>query len=216
MGAKQNKLYEDMESSFVAQLGEDDKLVAPNLLSQLTRLVQLASNPILVGGINESPKWKAVSEILEYEELPAIVWTSFIKTAELMYQALSDAKYKTAMLTGETSKEQRHTIVEAFQAGELDVIIAHPAVGKFGLTLTAARTAIYLERNYNADDYYQSLHRVRRIGTKFSPHIIHLISTQINGNITVDHVINKVLENRKDSAVALTTGELSGYFGDAS
>lgn len=211
MDEQQDKIYGQMEDQFVAQLPDGNVLLAPNVLAQLIRLVQLASNPILVGGKNNSAKWAAVKEMLEYETLPAIIWTSFIETAEQLKVRLED-KYRVAVLTGATKTSDRQDIVDKFQAGELDVIIAHPGVGKFGFTLTAARTAIYLERSFNGDDYYQSLHRVRRIGTKYAPHVIHLISVRKDGRGTVDNVIDKVLQSRRENVLKLTAGELKTMF----
>jgi SNF2 family DNA or RNA helicase len=197
-----------MEEEFLAQLPESDEVViAPNILAQLTRLIQLASNPLILRGADVGAKWDAVEELLEFETLPAIVWTSYIITAECMEQRLRK-KYRVACLTGQTNETMRQIAVDKLQNGELDVLIAHPGVGKFGLTLTAARTAIYLERSYNGDDYFQSLHRIRRIGTKFSPHVLHLISCGPKGQTTVDHVIDRVLRFRKDSAIKLTSGLL--------
>lgn len=212
MAPEQEKLYLQMEDEFLADLPDGEELLAPNVLSQLTRLVQLASNPALVGSVDVSPKRDAVLEMLSYEQLPVIVWTSFIKTAELLETALA-GKYRVARLNGSVPDQERQKIVDAFQRGELDVLIAHPAVGKFGFTLTAARTAIYMERNYNADDYYQSLHRIRRIGTTQSPHVLHLISETASGGATVDWVIAKVLEGRRENVLALTAGEIRSHFG---
>lgn len=213
MSDSQYKLYDQMEKEFIATLPSGDNVLAPIVLTQMLRLIQFASNPVLVGGNNESTKWDAVEEMLEYEELPAIIWTTFKATANLLSEKLKK-KYKVAPLTGDTKEEERQKIVDSFQSGGLDVIIAHPGVGKFGFTLTAARTAIYLERGYSGDDYYQSLHRVRRIGTTKSPHVIHLIASRPNGHKgkTIDHVIDKVLEFRKNSTLALTSGEVRKLF----
>lgn len=205
LSKEQDKLYGQMEEQFMADLSEDNHLLAPNVLTQILRLVQLASNPVLVGGAEKSSKWDACIEMLEYEQGPFIVWTNFIDTADQMVDRINDKDHHNAMkLTGATKMEDRQAIVDAFQSGKIDVIVAHPAVGKFGLTLTAARTAIYLERGYNADDYYQSLHRVKRIGTKFSPHIIHLIADRVGGGGTIDHVISKILSGRKEMVESIT------------
>ena len=214
MGKAQYKLYAQMEEEFIAELSEDDVILAPNVLSQMTRLLQFASNPVLLDGVNEGAKWNAVHELLEYEELPAIVWTQFIATANFMKQELSK-KYRVATLTGQTKPEERQDIVDKFQAGELDVIIAHPAVGKFGLTLTAARTAIYMERSYNGDDFFQSLYRIKRIGTTKSPHVIFLLAVRPEGieGYTIDHVINNVLDYRKNNSIAITTGMVKNILG---
>lgn len=215
MGKQQSKLYGQMESEFLAELQDGDYILAPNVLSQMTRLIQFASNPILLGGIDQGAKWDAVEELLQFEEKPAIVWTQYIETANRLFERLNGT-YKTAILTGETKIQDRQNIVDDFQSGEIDVIIAHPAVGKFGLTLTAARTAIYLERSYNGDDYYQSLHRVKRIGTTKSPHVIHLLASRAGeNNYTIDHVIDNVLRYRKDNSIAITSGMIRKYLGES-
>lgn len=220
MHPEQAKMYRDMQENFVAELPDGDKLVAPNILSQMIRLIQLASNPKLVGGPNHHPKWSTVVDLLEFENLPAIVWTNFIDTAKALEALLRRKKYKTGMLIGETPKQTRDLIVQEFQAGKRDIIIAHPAVGKFGLTLTAAKTAIYVERSYNGDDYYQSLHRVRRFGTTHSPHVIILMSNDVeihNGihdeKPTIDHVIHKVLGFKRDNSLQITTGLIREVLG---
>ncbi len=216
MSKEQYKAYSDIEEIFMASLEEFQEgagqLVVTNVLAQITRLVQLASNPALLvsedGGINTSPKWDAALDMLEFEQLPAIIWTNFVATANIISTYAANRHLKVAVLTGETKDIQRQQIVDAFQAGKLDLIVAHPGVGKYGLTLTAARTVIYLERSFNGDDYYQSLYRVRRIGTTVSPHVIHLLSTTPNGAETVDHKIDRVLQYRFQNGINMTTAQL--------
>lgn len=210
MDPEQERMYVEMEEDFLAELPTDEGAVlATNTLAQMTRLIQIASNPTLIGASTEyfSAKWKAAIEMLEFERGPFIIWTSFIKTATSLLESARTLKYEAALLTGATKPERRQEIVDSLQSGNLDLIVAHPAVGKFGLTLTAAHTAIYAERNYMRDDYYQSLYRVRRIGTTSSPHIMHLISSRRNSEAyTIDHVIDRVLQASKDGTIALTSG----------
>ena len=210
MTSAQNKVYVDMEKDFVAELPSGDKVLTTNILAQMTRLVQFASNPgLLNGGTVADPvnaaKWKAVKEMVEYEELPAIIWTNFIKTADSMKDILQKQGHVVEVLTGRTPAHKRQDIVDRFQDGKVDILIAHPGVGKFGLTLTKARTAIYMERSYNHDDYFQSLHRVRRIGTESSPHVIHVIAEKKGGGRTIDHVIDRVLGRRKEDVMKITS-----------
>jgi len=212
MSKSQTKMYLQMETEFLATLPDGEVVLAPNVLTQLLRLVQIASNPLLVDGRDDGAKWKAVPEIISYVKLPMIIWTNFVKTAVFLEEILAKKKFRVASLTGKTKAIQRQEIVTKFQAGELDILIAHPAVGKFGFTLTAARTALYLERGYNGDDYYQSLHRIRRIGTEHSPHVLHALAVTFDGNQTIDHVIHKVLEYKKNNSFALTTGQLREFF----
>ena len=215
MDKTQSKIYQDMEDKFLSELPEGDVVMSTNILSQLTRLIQFASNPTIVEGevtTKHAAKWEAVQDMLKYEQLPGIIWVTYIKTGKHLKEQLLKAKYSVEMLTGATKIEDRQRIVDEFQNGEIDILIAHPAVGKFGLTLTKGRTAIYLERSYNADDYYQSLYRIKRIGTEHSPHIVIPMAETYKGGETVDHVIDRILEYRKDQNLKITSGMLQAEF----
>ena len=210
MSKTQFRFYQQMEEEFMAELPDNDVVLAKNTLSQLIRLMQFSSNPVLLGGPNDGCKWRAVEDLLEFEELPAIVWTQFIHSADMLSQRLGSKGYKVERLTGQTPQEVRQDIVDRFQSGEIDVLVAHPAVGKYGLTLTRGRTAIYMERSFNGDDFIQSLYRIKRIGTTQSPHVILLLATRPEENLgTVDHVIDRVLEFRKDSSLQITKSSLT-------
>lgn len=225
MTAEQDRFYDEIQSELIAEIsGMDDsvKLTVSNVLAMITRLIQAASNPMLIqkevdgvayAGPDTSGKWDALKEQLEFHELPAIIWVNFINTGKYVAGMLEQEGYRVAMLTGATASNERQDIVERFQNGELDIIVAHPTVGKFGLTLTRARTAIYLERSYNGDDYFQSLHRFRRIGTTQRPVVVHLLSTRLDGQDTVDHVIDAVLNYRTQTARSLTAGDFRTLIG---
>jgi SNF2 family DNA or RNA helicase len=213
MSGYQDKMYGQMEADFLAELPEDEHLLAPNILSQMTRLVQIASNPLLIGGKDDGAKWRALVEMLEYEPSPTIVWTSFIETVSRLKEALSKKDIRVATLTGATRQEDRGKIVEAFQNDKVDVLLAHPAVGKFGLDLFNAKSMIYLERGYNADDYYQSQMRVRFVDQKVAPHMVHLLSERKDGSETIDHVIDQILANRTLDTKKLTTVGLKEMMG---
>jgi SNF2 family DNA or RNA helicase len=213
LGAAQYRHYKEMEDYFLTTLPDGDVVLSPNILSQMMRLVQFASNPVLVGGNDEGAKWDALAESLEFVQFPIIVWTNFIQTADMMKTRLSKT-FNVQSLTGQTPEFDRQKHVESFQNGGIDILFAHPGVGKFGHTLTRAKTAVYLERSYNGDDYYQSLHRVRRIGTTQSPYILLMIAARPNGNnlLTIDGVIDRVLESKRDASLKITGGLIRDLF----
>jgi len=191
-------------------------VLAPNMLVQMLRLIQIASNPLLIGGKDDSNKWKAAVEMLEYEQSPTIIWTAFIPTAQQMNLLLEKKGYRVAKLTGATAQADRQVIVDQFQNGGLDVVVAHPMVGKYGLDLYNARTVIYLERTHDGDSYYQSLNRVRHIEAKTSPHIVNLLSTRPeNKGGTIDNVIDQVLRTKREDVLKLTTGNLRNLLKEA-
>jgi SNF2 family DNA or RNA helicase len=213
MNSYQEKLYNQMENKFLAELSENDTVIAPIVLAQILRLVQIASNPLLIGGRDESAKWDALIEMLDFEEVPIIVWTSFIDTVEGLSLRLARKERRIARLTGATPQDERGQIVEDFQAGNIHTLIAHPAVGKYGLDLYNAKSVIYLERGYNADDYYQSMMRVRYLNQTEAPRMVHLLSERKDGQESIDHVIDQLLASRTDATKKLTTVGLKQMMG---
>lgn len=213
MSKYQERMYGQMETEFLAELPEGDEVLAPNILSQMIRLVQIASNPSLIGGNDDGAKWRALPEVMEYTEGPHLIWAVHKQTIKSITDYLTAKKFRIKSMTGETPEELRQGIVDTFQAGDLDAIIAHPGVGRFGHTLTKARTAIYLERSYDGDHYYQSLYRFRRIGTTQSPYVVHLIAARGSSeDPTIDRVIGRVLKYRKDNAQKITSGLIKRAF----
>jgi hypothetical protein len=98
----------------------------------------------------------------------------------------------------------RQAVVDRFQGGELDALVLHPAVGKYGHTLTQARAAVYMQRNFHFDDWLQSLYRVRRIGTKRSPLICVL-----RAHGTVDDLVVHNLNTKGKAAWELKGSDLA-------
>lgn len=219
----QDKAYDTLRKHFYIDLDSvdpDEKITVGNHLSLMIRSVQVASNPLLVGGIDSAGKWDALPELMEIYPGPFIVWVNFIATGEILRDRFSRGDYRVngksplvALANGSTKMEDRNSIVNAFQNGELDVLILNNQVGKFGFTLTKARTAIFVERIYD-DSYFQCLHRNRRIGTTVSPNILNLRSVTQDGRKTIDHLIHSTLDYRVGMIKSVTAGDLKKVFAE--
>lgn len=205
----QEKHYKDLEiflrSEFISEEDQHRIVSVDNHLAKVVRLIQSASNPVLLDGKNSSGKWEALNDLIPLYPAPYIVWTSFIKSAHLLAEQLSKQGLKTAFMIGETKPEDRQSIVDSFQAGKMDALVLGQAVGSFGHTLTAAGTAFYPERNFDGS-YFQSLHRVRRIGTTRSPNIVHMRSVHGDGRPTIDALVHSMLDYRVGMIQKLTVG----------
>jgi SNF2 family DNA or RNA helicase len=210
MEKAQARAYLQMEEEALLDLPDGDELVAPNALAKMTRLLQIASSPGLVGVAGRAAKWEALEEVLEYAPGPTIVWTSYIRTADSL-----SLKYGAPSLTGATPVDERERIVERFQAGEVPVLFAHPGVGKFGLTLTRGRSAVYLERSFDGDAYVQSMYRIRRIGTVEPPLVYRLLAAlppdMAETTETIDHVVDGVLHRKSSGAGRLVAVRASDF-----
>lgn len=71
-----------------------------------------------------------------------------------------------AAITGDTSVEERQYIVETFQSGALKGVALTIGAGKEGLTLTAASTVLFVDRDWTPAMNLQAEDRICRIGQR--------------------------------------------------
>jgi superfamily II DNA or RNA helicase len=211
---KQEKVYQQLQRELQIKLeGMADSTVlrVDNRLSLVTRSLQVASNPMLLGSVDSSAKWDALPELMEFYPGPYLVWVNYIRTGEVLLERLpGKLQIETSqvqLVNGSTPVEERNRLVQQFQAGRIKVLIMNSSVGRFGFTLTKARTAFFVERQYD-DSYFQCLHRNRRIGTTERPVIVNMRSVTEAGNRTIDHVVHDVLDYRTGMIRELTAGML--------
>jgi SNF2 family DNA or RNA helicase len=90
---------------------------------------------------------------------------------------------KHAVINGDTPVKKRKEIVDAMQAGELQVVFCHPQSAGHGLTLTKATTVIWASPTYNAEHYTQFNRRIYRAGQTKKTEVIHIAA---NGTFETD------------------------------
>lgn len=176
---RQAREYNRMRDDFVAQLGNGDEIVADHEITRLLQLQQIAS---CFDG--ESAKRDALMDVILDYEPPYLVWAHWRETAVDLGNAF--AKHMDArVVTGEIAGRARDNIIEGYKAGDFPALILSLGVGKFGHTLTNTKTIVSFDRNFNADDYFQSMHRVRRIGLGHNPVVLPVVAAGTVDELTV-------------------------------
>lgn len=212
MTEKQQEVYDKLRKDLLIHLeGEPDAapLRVKSHIALMLRSLQVLSNPVLVGSSNTSGKWGALSELMYIYPGPYIVWVNFIRTGELLLEALADrlGTGKVALVNGSTPMEERNQTVQSLQDSKIEAIVLNNTVGKFGFNLTRARTSFFVERMYD-DSYFQCLHRNRRIGTTQSPIVVNMRSVSTTGKRTLDHAVHDTQDYRTGMIKALTIGDI--------
>ena len=88
---------------------------------------------------------------------------------------LSDkAGIKYDFIDGTTPAKKRKDIVDRMQAGQLQVVFAHPQSAGHGLTLTRATSVIWASPTYNAEHYQQFNRRIYRAGQTKKTEVIQI------------------------------------------
>lgn len=224
------KAYDGLAADMLAELPDSSELSVMSVLSQLTRLSQLASSACDVevtleqdpaGGEEKkrydvtlrAPSWKVDSllEILaERTGQQVAVFAVSRQLAVIAGQACKAEGYRAGYIVGSQGKKDRRDAIAAFQAGELDVIIATAGAGSLGITLTAAGTVVMLQRSWQLDQALQPEDRAHRLDDIVLRHPCIEVIDVIARN-TVDDRVRSVLRSKggqlselvKDRRVAL-------------
>ena len=119
-------------------------------------------------------KYIGIKQLLEVEVLPknqkVIIWTIFIKNAQLLQQYLFNHEIQSRLLLGYVEQSERERIIECFNNPadiSFQVVIANPFTVAESISLhKGCHNAIYLERDYNCGNFLQSKDRIHRVGLK--------------------------------------------------
>ena len=199
MTTKQRVAYKQMRDVMLADLNE--LLVAPNPLSQLTRLMQFAA---AFAEINEdgdlkltNPSSKVDDMVDLLEEMgddPLVVAAVSRQLIELASKKLTDLKISHGLVTGAQSPEERKVAIDAFQAGKTRVILLTLGAGAEGITLTRADTMLFMQESFSEIQNQQAQDRIYRIGSERHKSI--RIIKQITPETVEEHKLEVLAEKR--------------------
>jgi SNF2 family DNA or RNA helicase len=114
---------------------------------------------------------------------------------DLVKPELKKLGKKVEVIDGSVSKANRQRIVDEFQKGTIDILLANIIATGTGLTLDRADTIIFLDKSFSPADNEQAQDRIVPT-TKERLHPINIISFVADG--TVDERINQILERKED------------------
>jgi SNF2 family DNA or RNA helicase len=203
---KQLKLYNQMLDTFMADDEETEhEIDTMNKLSQLMRLRQLCLDPRLLGFDVRGSKTDALLEWAENNTEPFVVMTTFSSYFELVKPELEKLGKKVEVIDGSVSKTNRQHIVDRFQKGEIDILLANIIAAGTGLTLDKSDTIIFLDKSFNPADNEQAQDRIVPT-TEDRYHPINVISLVADG--TIDERVNEILDRKEDLTKIINKGEL--------
>ncbi|RUW71432.1 DEAD/DEAH box helicase [Mesorhizobium sp. M2A.F.Ca.ET.067.02.1.1] len=202
MSPRQQALYEEYRTELGASIVVGDQQTlddAEESLKRLLRLVQVASNPLLVDEAHsEIPGKFAKLRELVMQAVDArskiIVWTSFVKNADWLHGRL--AEFGAVKVHGGVELSDRNDAISSFKGDpSVKVLVATPGAAKEGLTLTVANHAVFYDRSFSLDDYLQAQDRIHRISQTDPCFIWNLISLA-----SIDEWVDSLLAAKRLSA----------------
>ena len=209
MSTKQKKAYEQMRDHMIAEIEGGETVLAPSVLTQMTRLLQFASSyaDVFVSETGESkvtlsePSCKVDSlmddiKSGDFGNDSVAVCAVSRQLIELLSAEMTKAKIEHGLITGAQSEDQRQQAIDDFQSGRIKWILFTAQAGGVGVTLTTARRLIMLQRPWSLVDHKQALDRVHRIGSEIHDSIV--ITDYVTEG-TVEERVLQVLETKADN-----------------
>ena len=188
------RMYADMQAS-----GSVPQGFVLNMLTELRHAV---------GRLKVAP---TVEWIREYKsqkpDIPLVVFYHHKDVGMSLLDAMGDddelnAK-KWRVINGETPSHQRSKYVEQFQMGMLDGLLCSTGAAREGITLTAADTVLFVEREWVPGWEEQAEDRIRRIGAEGKDSVL---ATYIGVIGTIDQHFDRVIESKRQVVQGVLDG----------
>ena len=175
---KAQKAYEEMEKQMVLQLDEADEITALSAATLTTKLLQLSNGAVYdenraMHRIHDC-KLDALGELIEglkERGKSALVFYQYQHDMDRILERLNDTpRILACVLDGPDT-------IEAWNAREVDVLLAHPASASYGLNLQAGGShIIWFGLTWNYEQYVQANARLHRQGQTDTVIVHHLVS----------------------------------------
>lgn len=210
MSTKQKKAYAEMRDKMIAELSNGDIVSAPSVLTQTIRLIQFASSHATLEVNPESGEEKlilsdpsckvdALMDDIKNGDFGSDSVAVSAVSRQLIYllsAEMTKSGIEHGLITGMQDEDERQQAIDDFQSGKTKWILFTAQAGGVGITLTAARRLVMLQRPWSLVDYKQVLDRVHRIGSEIHDSII--ITDYVTEG-TIEERVIEVLEKKADN-----------------
>ena len=166
LSPKVMKMYKTLAEESVLYT-KQGTINAVNASARVKKLLQLVSGGVYdeLGNIQyiHQERYDLVMDLIEQRahSLVAFNW-KHERNALIEIAEKRNISYET--IDGDVPAHKRKNIIERFQAGQVQVLFAHPQSASHGLTLTKATTCIWCSPTYNAEHFQQFNRRIHRAG----------------------------------------------------
>lgn len=183
--------YKTMEAEQLLQI-EDDDIAALNAAAVMTKLLQIANGSVYAvdGKVVQihSAKLEALEEIIDTTDGPVLVFYSYKHDL-----AAIQGSIKGARVLNSTAD------IADWNAGKIQVLLAHPASVGYGLNLQeGGHVIVWYGLTWSLELYQQANARLYRQGQEKPVIIHHLIAEG-----TVDEEVMQALQHKDTSQAAL-------------
>lgn len=196
------KRYDTFERERVMEFrremeGKPQQVVAGSAAALMSKLMQFAA-----GAVYDEAGEAVEVHGEKLERLAELIEEAAGEHVLMFYQFKHDVPRLAAKLKGlRVRKYEGADDLRAWNAGEVDVMLAHPASTAYGLNMQAGgHVIIWFGTGFNAELYTQAVARLYRQGQRHTTRVFRLV---VRG--TVDEDAARAVKNKLDSQTAVLT-----------
>lgn len=192
---KARRLYDEMEKKMYTQINGHE-VEAFNAASRTMKCLQLANGAAYVG--ENSEKWEEVHDA-KIQALESIVEEANGAPVLVAYHFKSDlARLHRAFPKGRHLDANVETI-QAWNAGKIQVLFAHPASAGHGLNLQdGGNILVFFGHNWNLEEYQQIIERIGPTRQLQAGHNRPVFIYHIVARDTVDELVMARRESKRE------------------
>lgn len=187
------KKYKELEDEFLIMVG-NDVIIAPNAAVAGMKCRQLLNGAIYINSSHDYAlihdlKLKALEDLVEeLSGQPLLILYEFEHDKERILKKFP----KCAQIGGQSMKKDQ-AVINAFNAGEVPMVIGHPASMGHALNLQGSCAHVcWFGLTWNFEHYDQAIRRVWRQGNEATRVIVYHIAVQDS----LDEVVMKTVEEK--------------------
>lgn len=163
---------------------EIERILAAEALAKVGYLRRLAG----IGKVQAASLW--IAKAVRLGE-PVVVFCEHQAVLRALEKRLRKQRIRYIVVEGKTPSKKRQEAVDAFQRHDYPVFIGTKAA-KEGITLTAARHLLFIERFFTSSEEEQAEDRIRRIGQSHQTTIWFL-----HGVSTIDDRLDTIVRGKR-------------------
>ena len=127
---------------------------------------------------------KVLQEVIDEASHKVLVFVPFTHTIQLVHDFLTKKKIASAIINGQVTVNQRHSIIQQFQETDsIQVLIIQPQAASHGLTLTAANVVVWYSPVTSVETYLQANARIDRPGQVNPMTVVHIRGSAVEGKM---------------------------------
>lgn len=189
-------LYRDMEQELFIELSNATTVEAANAAAKTVKCLQLANGAIYTDDMHN---WQEV-HTAKIDALASIVEEAGGEPLLVAYQFKTDLARILATFPKAKAFDKRPETVDAFNRGEIPMLLVHPASAGHGLSLQdGSSKLVFFSQWWNLEEYLQVIERIGPMRQLQAGHPRVVTVYQILAKGTIDYVALSKKRTKKDT-----------------